>query len=184
MKKIAFLLFCAVFLGACEKMPVASAKGGAEEANLSFRGFKVRASHEGLLTWEAEAVSAKVFQEAHKADAQRVNMTYFQNGKAVSWAEADRADIDLNTYGVKARGNVKVRGSNGVVLTTSQLDWDNAAQIATSPAKVRVQRKGTVLTGWGFKADKGLQDVRILRDVQAEASSVQELRDNSQGLKP
>ena len=185
MKRLLFLLLCLACLPACEKMPVASAKaGGEEEANLSFRGFKVRASHEGLLVWEAEAVSAKVFQEAHKADAQHVNMTYFQNGKAVSWAEADRADIDLKTYGVKARGDVKVRGRNGVVLTTTQLDWDNAAQIATSAAKVRVQRKGAVLTGWGFRADKALQDVRILRDVQAEAASVQDLRENSKGLKP
>ena len=108
----------------------------------------------------------------------------FQNGKPVSWAEAERADIDLKTYGVKARGDVKVRGRNGVVLTTTQLDWDNSTQIATSQAKVRVQRKGTVLTGWGLHADKALQDVRILRDVQAEASSVRDLRESSEGLRP
>lgn len=185
MKRLCLLLLCAACLTACEKMPVAAAKAaGEEEANLSFHGFKVRASHEGVLVWEAEAVSARVYQAAHRALAQQVNMTYFQNGRPVSWAEADRADIDLKTYGVKARGDVKVRGRNGVVLTTTQLDWDNAAQIATSQAKVRVTRRGSVLTGWGFHADKALQDVRILRDVQAEASSVQELRRDSKGLKP
>ncbi len=185
MKRLAFLFLCAALLPACEKMPVAAAKAaGAEEANLSFRGFKVRASHEGVLVWEAQAVSAKVYQAAHRAEAQQVTMTYFQNGRAVSWAEADRADIDLKSYGVKARGDVKVKGRNGVVLTTTQLDWDNATQIATSQAQVRVQRKGTVLTGWGLHADRALQDVRILRDVQAEASSVKELQRDSEGLKP
>lgn len=185
MKRLACLFVLAALLSACEKMPVSVAKAGAaEEPNLSFRGFKVRASHEGVLVWEAEAVSAKVYQAQHKAEAQQVAMTYFQNGRAVSWAEADRADIDLSTYGVKARGDVRVKGRNGVVLTTTQLDWDNATQIATSQAKVRVQRKGTVLTGWGLHADKALQDVRILRDVQAEASSVKDLRDTSEGLRP
>lgn len=185
MRRLSLLIAALVLLGACEKMPVAAGKAeGEAAANLSFRGFKVRASHEGVLVWEAEAVSAKVFQEAHRAAAQQVAMTYYQDGKPVSWAEADRADIDLQSYGVKARGNVKVRGSNGVVLTTTQLDWDNAAQIATSQAKVRVQRKGTVLTGWGMRADRALQDVRILRDVQAEAASVQELRESGAGVKP
>jgi LPS export ABC transporter protein LptC len=175
----------ALLVGACEKMPVA-AKAGAEEdsANLSFRGFKVRASHEGQMVWEAEAEHAKVFQQAHRAEAEQVTMTYFQNGRRVSQAQADRADMDLRDYGVKARGNVRVKGDNGVLLLTQQLDWDNVHQLATSNAKVRVERKGTVLTGWGMRADRALQDVRILRDVQAEAQSVDDLRKTGQGLKP
>lgn len=182
-----FLLFLSLLalLPACEKMPVALTQSGvADSPSLSFRGFKVRASHEGVLVWEAEAVSAKVFQAAHQADASKVTMTYFQGGKAVSWAEADRADIDLKDYGVKARGNVRVKGQNGVILSTTQLDWDNVTQIATSKAKVRVQRKGTVLTGWGLRADRALQDVRILRDVQAEAESINTLREENQRVKP
>lgn len=184
--RLAAVLALSLSLGACEKMPVAAAKGaaGEEAANLSFRGFKVRASHEGQLVWEAEAVRAKVFQQANRAEAEQVLLTYFQNGRQVSQAWADRADMDLKDYGVKARGNVKVKGSNGVLLTTSQLDWDNVHQLATSNAKVRVQRKGSVLTGWGMRADRGLQDVRILRDVQAEAASVNELRQAGEGLKP
>jgi LPS export ABC transporter protein LptC len=175
----------ALLLSACEKMPVA-AKGGAEEdtADLSFRGFKVRASHEGKMVWEAEADHAKVFQQTHRAEAVQVTLTYFQDGRQVSQAQADRADMDLKDYGVKARGNVRVKGSNGVLLLTEELDWDNVHQLATSNAKVRVERKGTVLTGWGMRADRGLQDVRILRDVQAEAKNVEELRKTGEGLKP
>jgi LPS export ABC transporter protein LptC len=175
----------ALLLGACEKMPMA-AKAGKEEdtANLSFRGFKVRASHEGQMVWEAEALRAKVYQHSHRAEAEQVTMTYFQNGRRVSQAQADRADMDLKDYGVKARGHVRVKGSNGVLLLTEQLDWDNTLQMATSQGKVRVERKGTVLTGWGMRADRALQDVRILRDVQAEAQSVEELRKTGQDLKP
>lgn len=186
MRRLALLLLCAAWLPACEKMPVGKAKAlGEEEANLSFRGFKVRASHEGVLVWEADAERAKVFQAVNRAEAEQVNLTYFQDGKAVSWAQADKADMDLKDYGIKARGNVRVQGRNGVVLTTSQLNWDNVTQIATSQAKVRVERKGTVLTGWGLRADRALQDVRILRDVQAEAESVEGLRQTTaEELKP
>ena len=186
--KLLILLACvACLLSACEKMPVATNTGpatGDSAANLTFRGFKVRASHEGSLTWEAEALRAKVFQQANQAEAEQVTMTYFQNGRRVSQAQADRADINLKDYGVKARGNVRVTGSNGVVLLTQELDWDNAHQLATSNVKVRLERKGTVLTGWGMRADRALQDVRILHDVQAEAQSINELRKVGQGLKP
>ena len=176
----------ALALGACEKMPMAPAKvAGAEEpANLTFQGFKVRSSHDGKMVWEAEAARAKVFQQVDKADAEVVTLTYFQNGRKVSQVWADRADMNLKTHDVKARGHVIVKGSNGVVLTTTQLDWDNESQLATSPAKVSVKRHGTTVTGWGMRADRGLNDVRILSDVQAEADNVDDLRHAGEGLRP
>ncbi len=180
------LLALVLGLGACEKKPLAGGQASAPDdaANLTFQGFKVRASHEGQLVWEAEAERAKVFNQENRAEAAQVTLTYFQNGRQVSRAQADRADMDLKDYGVKARGNVRVKGRNGVLLTTSQLDWDNKLQIATSDVLVRVQRKGTVLSGWGMRADRALQDVRILHNVEAEASSVNELQDAGRGLKP
>jgi LPS export ABC transporter protein LptC len=171
-------------LGACERAPLASgAVADTDAASLSFNGFKVRASHEGQLVWEAEAVRAKVYQRANRAEAEQVTMTYFQNGRRVSQAQADKADMDLKTYGVKAHGNVRVKGTNGVLLITSQLDWDNVKQEATSQARVRVERKGTVLTGWGLRADRALKDVRILADVQAEAANVDALRHVGEGVR-
>jgi hypothetical protein len=49
---------------------------------------------------------------------------------------------------------------------------------------VRLTRGGTVLTGLGFSADKDMHDVRVLDDVQAEASSVQRLREDAKSWKP
>jgi LPS export ABC transporter protein LptC len=174
----------ALLCGACERAPLASGSVAAgDSASLSFNGFKVRASHQGQLVWEAEAVRAKVYQQANRAEAEEVTLTYYQNGRRVSQAQADKADMDLKTYGVKARGNVRVKGTNGVLLTTSQLDWDNVKQLATSQARVRVERKGTVLTGLGMRADRALKDVRILDDVQAEAANVDALRRSGDGWK-
>jgi LPS export ABC transporter protein LptC len=183
MKNAVLVLAFLLPLAACEKLPQAEAPSKEDSANLSFHGFKVRASHEGQMLWEAEAAYAKVYQQSHRAEAQQVTLTYFQNGRRVSQAWADRADMDLSDYDVKARGHVKVKGSNGVLLLTEQLDWDNTLQMATSPVKVRVERKGTVLTGWGMRADRALQDVRILREVEAEAQSVDELRQTGADFK-
>ncbi|HXC64224.1 MAG TPA: hypothetical protein VNZ67_07685, partial [bacterium] len=57
-------------------------------------------------------------------------------------------------------------------------------QRATSQARVRLTRGGTVLTGLGFSADKDLHDVRVLADVQAEAVSVESLRQDAKSWKP
>jgi LPS export ABC transporter protein LptC len=169
---------------ACERAPLASGSvADTDGASLSFNGFKVRASHEGKLVWEAEAVRAKVYQQVNRAEAEEVTLTYYQNGRRVSQVQADKADMDLKTYDVKARGDVRVKGTNGVSLTTSQLDWDNVKQLATSQARVRVERKGTVLTGLGLHADRALKDVQILEDVQAEAASVGVLQHEGDGWK-
>jgi len=180
------LLALALALSACEKVPMAPAKvAGAEEpANLTFQGFKIRSSHDGKMVWEAEAVRAKVFQQVNKAQAEEVTLTYFQNGRKVSQVWADHADMNLKDHDVKARGHVIVKGRNGVVLTTSQLDWDNETQQATSPAQVTVKRHGTTVTGWGMRADRSLNDVQILSNVQAEADNMDDLRHAGDGLRP
>ncbi len=181
------LLTIMLALSACEKVPMAPAKvAGAEEpANLTFQGFKVRSSHDGKMVWEAEAVRAKVFQQVNKAQAEEVTLTYFQNGRKVSQVWADHADMNLKDHDVKARGHVIVKGRNGVVLTTSQLDWDNETQLATSPAQVTMSSAMALpLTGWGMRADRSLNDVQILSNVQAEADNVNDLRHAGDGLKP
>jgi LPS export ABC transporter protein LptC len=184
-RRIAVPLLALAWLAAgCEKMPLAVGQAGQqEEPSLTFRNFKVRASREGRLSWEAEAVRARVFQKEGKAQAEQMLMTYYRDGRAVSHASADRALMNLKTYDVRASGHVVVKGANKVTLSTTRLDWDNARQLATSDAKVRVQRPGVVLTGWGFRADRALDDVRILSDVQAEADSVKQLREESQKVK-
>jgi LPS export ABC transporter protein LptC len=150
-----------------------------EKSSLIFRGFSATASHDGVVLWEAHAERARVNRLGQGAHAEVVTLVYFKHSRVVSRARADRAEIDLKDYDIVADGSVEVRSSNGVVLRTPHLNWDNRAQRISSESKVMVLRGHTVLTGRGFTGDRDLRDVRILSDVQAEAASVGALREDS-----
>lgn len=188
MRRLGLVLGLALLaaLPACRRAPSAPAplspadkEKEKEKASSLFQGFAVKASHRGELVWEAQAARAKVVQKGARALGEDVTMVYYAKGKVVSRARADRATIDLKEYGVEAEGAVEVRASNGIILQTTRLSWDNRQQRASSTARVRVIRGTTLLKGRGFSADRDLHDVRILDDVQAEALSVQQLRDES-----
>ncbi|HTB33297.1 MAG TPA: LPS export ABC transporter periplasmic protein LptC [bacterium] len=174
-------------LPACRKAPPPQSAAAAEAAkagsSLDLNGFHARASHLGALVWEAEAAQARVFRAEQRARGTDVTMTYFSHGRKVSVARADHADLNLQDYDMDAQGHVVVRGTNGVLLETEKLHWDNTQQRATSQSRVRLTRGGTVLTGLGFSADKDMHDVRVLADVQAEAASVQGLREDAKTWK-
>jgi LPS export ABC transporter protein LptC len=167
-------------LTGCRKAPPPQDPSAKAAPSLDLNGFHVRASHEGQLLWEARAVRARVFRQDQRAEAEDVTIVYYNHGRRVSTARADRARMDLKDYDVDAEGNVKLDGDNGVRLETPRLRWDNQAQRVSSASAVRLIRGGTVLTGVGFTADKDLHDVRVLNNVQAEAVSVRRLKEDAQ----
>jgi LPS export ABC transporter protein LptC len=179
-------LVCAFCLTlACGPAPTAqgpaapASKKEQEKPSLLFQGFSARASHDGELVWEAQAERALVNHTGQHAHAEVVTMVYFRHGQVVSRARADRAEIDLKDYDIQAYGAVEVHSSEGAILRTPHLDWDNREQKISSDSPVEVLRGHTVLTGRGFVSDRDLRDVRILHDVQAEAVSVEDLREES-----
>jgi len=185
---LAFLILSALCLGtACSpapesQLPVRDAKEK-EKPSLIFQGFAARASHAGELLWEAQADRARVNHQGQRAHAEAVTVVYYSHGRVVSRAKADRAEIDLKNYDIAADGSVEVRSSHGVILYTPHLDWDNRRQRISSGSKVRVVRGHMVVTGRGFEGDRDLHDVRILNDVQAEAASVEDLREEAKTWK-
>jgi LPS export ABC transporter protein LptC len=157
----------------------AAAGGGKEKPSLIFKGFSARASHSGEIVWEAQAAHAVVNHEGVQADAEDVTMLYYSRGRQVSHGRANHAVIDLRTYDLKADGAVEVRSSEGVILRTPHLDWDNRQQRISSSSRVEILKGRTRLTGRGFRGDRDLRDVRVLSEVQAEALSVEALREDS-----
>jgi LPS export ABC transporter protein LptC len=168
---------CALALWGCEPPSQAPVAGTKEELpSMVFEGFKARGSFKGVKQWEAEATRARVYQGSQNAKAEDVEITYFQGGRPVSRAKARHADIDLRDYDIDAEGDVIVRASNGVVLATERLSWDNSRQEVRTKERVKVWRGNSVLTGEGLVADRRLEKVEVQKDVKIETSSVKELR--------
>lgn len=165
-----------VAAGCEEPIPAAKAAQGEDAPSLAFEGFKARGTFKGVKQWEAEATRAKVYQGTQNAKAEDVEIVYFQAGKPVSRARADRADINLKNYDLVAEGDVVVHGQNGVLLSTDRLSWDNTLQEARTRSRVKVWRGSSVLTGRGLVADRKLEKIEVQEDVKIEAASVEDLR--------
>jgi LPS export ABC transporter protein LptC len=66
-----------------------------------------------------------------------------------------------------ARGDVVIQTTEGTRMTTDQLRFLNKTQRIQTDAFVRVDRRGDVLTGWGFESDPELKDFQFKRQVKA-----------------
>jgi len=177
-----FILACLLGLAGCEKPPVAPAQTGEEQPPLTFTGFTARGTHGATLDWEANADTAQVYSKRQLARVQSVRIRYFQKGKLVSVAKADTADLGTETHDILASGEVELRAQNGVTLYCDRLKWDHKRQRVSSDGAVRVVRKGSVLTGRGFSADRDLEDVVVREDVRIEASSITDAREQAKDL--
>jgi LPS export ABC transporter protein LptC len=175
------LIGLAALLAGCEAPLPQAGQNPRDEPSLAFEGFRARGTREGEKQWEARAIRARVYQGRQWAVAERVDITYFQDGRAVSFAVAGNAEIDLATYNLRAHGGVRVRGVNGVTLLSESLSWDNQRQRVSSDDFVKVIRGKSTLSGVGLRADRKLERVDVLRDVKLSTASLQELRQTRPG---
>ncbi len=169
----------ALLLCGCEKAPDVPVPGGEEQPSLIFTGFSARGTRLGVLEWEARAATAQVYSQKRLAHAQQVTIRYFQQGRQVSVAQADAAEIGTESHDILALGAVVLKARNGVVLETDRLRWDNQRQRVSTESWVRVTRQGSVLTGRGLTADRNLEDVVVREDVKISASSITDVRDQA-----
>lgn len=82
-------------------------------------------------------------------------------------AEAGQARINRLTQDVSARGGVRLRGSDGLVVVTDSLQMLGGAQRLVTAARVTLERHGSRLSGVGFDSDASLKTYRILGQLQA-----------------
>ena len=180
-KKIMLLLSLALVAG-CEKTPQAPAADREDRPSFTFEGFQAFGTRGEENQWRAWAEKAEVFNDRKLALAQQLKVHYFNGGKVVSILTADLGKINTATQDVTATGKVVLQGENGVVLKTDLLLWDHSAQRIHTPARVRVERKDTIMTGTGLVSDRNLGSVEVLKDVKIRARSVKALREMGEEL--
>ena len=71
------------------------------------------------------------------------------------------------SHDMLARGDVVIQTTEGTRMTTDQLQFHNKRQRIRTESFVRVERRGDVLTGWGFESDPQLKDFQFKRQVKA-----------------
>ena len=75
----------------------------------------------------------------------------------------------MNSEDLYASGDVVVRNSEGLVLRTETLMWDNGKEKLLTEDFVTITRaNGDVIRGYGLEADRNLERAVIKRLVRGE----------------
>jgi LPS export ABC transporter protein LptC len=91
-----------------------------------------------------------------------------EQGKRASTLTAREGEMNDRTHDMTARGEVVIQTTEGTRMTTDQIQFFNKRQRIQTESFVRVDRRGDVLTGWGFESDPQLQHYEFKRQVRAQ----------------
>jgi LPS export ABC transporter protein LptC len=100
---------------------------------------------------------------------------YDKEGNRSSDLKANRGIIREKTEKVSLFGDVVAVNNDSTVLKTQSLFWNPETQLITTEDYVEITRRdGDILTGYGMKADRNLEEIQILKDVSGKVIELPE----------
>jgi LPS export ABC transporter protein LptC len=130
--------------------------------------FVVTETDAGHPQWTLYARSAAIYNPRNTIVARGVRIDFFdEKGERTSTLTAREGEMNQMRRDMVARGNVVLQTTEGTRMSTEELHFLNQQQRIVSDAFVRVERRGDVLTGYGFESDPNLEHFEFKRKVQA-----------------
>ena len=130
--------------------------------------FVATETDQGALEWKMYARSAATYRSRNTVVARAVRIDFFdEKGERSSTLNAREGEMNDLTHDMIARGDVVIQTTEGTRMTTDRLQFFNKRQRIQTDSFVRVDRRGDVLTGWGFESDPELKDFQFKRQVKA-----------------
>jgi len=117
--------------------------------------------------WILTAERAVHHEERDVTDLEGLTVTFFdEEGREASVLNAEIGEADRKRRHLVAKRNVTVRSTEGYLLETEVLEWDNERRKILSDEPVRITQGANIYTGVGLVSDPGLEQFEILRDFK------------------
>lgn len=132
--------------------------------------FVLTETDEGALQWKLYARYAATYSARNVVQVRGVRVDFFdEKGGRSSELTAREGELQLQSHDMTARGNVVLQTTEGTRMSTEELRFLNGEQKIVSPVsqQVRVERRGDVLTGFGFESDPELRHFEFKQNVRA-----------------
>ena len=142
--------------------------------NYVIEGFRLMSTDKGKKEWEIEGKNAQVFEMKKKIFVQNFIMKTFESSGAYSTTTGKRAVIQTDTNFMEVNERVKYTASNGMVLKTEKLFWDNSLKKIYTDEQVIIIKGESILKGIGFESDASMQNMVIKKQVRLTASDIEE----------
>jgi LPS export ABC transporter protein LptC len=161
-------MFLALLLGCGQGPRSVPGPASGELPDQEVSDFVVTETDAGRPQWTLYSRDAAIYNPRNTIVARGVRVDFFdEQGKQNSTLTAREGEINQRTRDMVARGNVVLQTTEGTRMSTEELRFLNQKQRIVSDMLVRVEGKGTVLTGVGFESDPGLKHYEFKRKVQA-----------------
>jgi LPS export ABC transporter protein LptC len=140
----------------------------ADVPDQEFSDFTTVESDSALVKWSLKAPVARVYNARKLLVTDDPRIEFFdEHAQLASILTADKGEYNQITHDLTALGHVVVTSVEGYVLETETLVWVEKLGEIHSEDFVKFTRGSDVLTGYGLRADPGLRDVEIQRNVKA-----------------
>ena len=130
--------------------------------------FEATETDQGTTQWKMYARSAATYRARNTVIAHGLRIDFYdEKGERSSTLTSREGEMNDMTHDMTARGDVVIQTTEGTRMTTDQLQFHNKIQRIQTESFVRVDRRGDVLTGYGFDSDPQLRDFQFKRQVKA-----------------
>jgi LPS export ABC transporter protein LptC len=142
--------------------------------NYVIEGFKLMSTDKGKTEWEIAGKSAQVFEMKKRIFVQDFVMKIYEKSGSYATTTGKKAIINTDTNFMEVDDNVRYTATNGMLLKTEKLFWDNALKKIYTEAEVIVIKDKSILKGIGFESDSSMQNMVIKKQVRLTARDIQE----------
>jgi LPS export ABC transporter protein LptC len=160
--------------GCSDRRAASPALPAAEFPDQEVSDFAITETDQGRVEWKLYARDASTYSARNLIVAHAVRIDFFdEQGARSSELVAREGEINQRTRNMIARGDVVLATRDGTRLSTQELRFLNDVQKIVVPddQKVRVEKGGDVLTGYGFESDPDLTRFEFKRQVRATVRS-------------
>jgi len=160
--------------GCSDRRAVSPAVSSSEFPDQEVTEFAITETDEGRVEWKLYARDASTYSARNLIIAHVVRIDFYdEQGAKSSELVARQGEINQRTRNMTARGDVVLATRDGTRLSTQELLFLNQEQKIVVPEnqKVRVEKGGDVLTGYGFESDPDLTHFEFKRSVRATVRS-------------
>ncbi len=128
--------------------------------------FSYKHTNKDKIIWELFSKIGKVFDRKGIIEIEGVNLNFYKNNKPDSTITSKYGQIDEHKDILTAISNVVLTTSDGTVLYTDLLHWDNNKSLLYTEKFVKIiKQNGDIIKGIGMEADNQLEKLIIKRNV-------------------
>lgn len=176
MRRLFFIILAASFIACASTETPQHVEDDTDYPDTQLDDATIVFTEDGITSVIVEAQHIDRWQSCDSTEADSVFIRFYdKEGAERSSLTADRGLIREKSEKVNVYGNVVAINEDSTILRTESLEWDPETQLITTEDYVEIERtNGDVLTGYGLKGDRNLQELEILRDVKGKVLEIPE----------